>query len=104
MELSSGARGSWHIVAVRGRVDSLTANNLTATLLAAVAAHDQVAVDCSGVDFISSAGLASLLEGSRSARGAHHQFIVCAPSQRVKQVLGVSGLHNLVEIREELPC
>jgi len=104
MQLATEDRGDWHVVSVRGRVDSVTASELTAMLLAAVAAHDLVAVDCSGIEYISSAGLASLLEGSRSARGAHRQFKVCSPGPRVKQVLEISGLRNLMDIQEELPC
>jgi anti-sigma B factor antagonist len=104
MHLAADTRGSWHIISVKGRVDSVTANELTAVLLAAVGSNTQVAVDCSNVEYISSAGLASLLEGARTARSAHREFRVCAPSPRVKQVFEISGLRNLLDIHEGLPC
>ena len=104
MHLTTETRGPWHIIFVKGRADSVSAGELTGTLLAAVATHPQVAVDCSNVEFISSAGLGSLLEGARAARGAQHQFRVCAPSQRVKQVFDISHVHELLNVHEELPC
>jgi len=104
MHLATEMRGAWHIISVKGRADSVTAGELTAALLAAIAAHPQVAVDCSGVEYISSAGLNSLLEGERAARAAHHQLRVCAPSPRVKQVLEISRLRDLLSVQEGLPC
>ena len=104
MHLVTDTRGAWHIISVQGRVDSMTAEELKAALLTAVAANAQVAVDCSGVEFISSAGLASLLEGARAARGAHRELRVCAPNPRVKQVFEISGLRKLLDVHEGLPC
>lgn len=104
IDLSAETRGDWHIISVKGRADNLTAGELTSMLLAAVAEHAQVAVDCSGVEYISSAGLTSLLEGVRAARGAHHQLRVCAPSPRVKQLLELSRVRDLFDVQEGLPC
>ena len=98
------ARDGWHIVSVQGRVDGLTADQLEVVLKAAGAAHAQVAVDCSGVDYISSAGLRALLEGARAAQIAKHTFIVCSPSPRAKQVFDISRMHLVLTVRESLPC
>jgi anti-sigma B factor antagonist len=104
IQLASETRGAWHIISVKGRADSITAAELTTVLLAAVAAHPRVAVDCSNLDYISSAGLTSLIEGGRAARGIHHELQVCAPSPRVKQLFEISRLRDLLDIREALPC
>jgi len=103
INLSENTRGAWHIVSIKGRVDSATAQELTSALLAAVAAHPQVAVDCSDVDYISSAGIASLLDGARAARGVDHRLMVCAPNPRVKQVFEIIRLRDLLDVHEELP-
>lgn len=104
MRVSEDTRGDWHLVSVGGRVDSLTADPLSAVLVDAVAAHAQVAVDCSAVDYISSAGLAALLNGARAARSANKTFIVCGPSPRMQQVLDVSRLNTLLNVQAVLPC
>jgi anti-sigma B factor antagonist len=104
IEISEATRDGWHVVAVRGRVDGLTADALEVALKAAVRAHPQVAVDCSAIEYISSAGLRSLLEGARAAQMAHQVFVVCSPSQRVKQVFDISRMHLVMPIQAVLPC
>lgn len=104
LQLTTDTRGGWHVVSLRGRIDSMTADELTAALRAAVAAHRQVAVDCSDVEFISSAGLHSFWEGARAARSAEREFRLCAPSPRVKQILEVSRMRDLLNVHEGLPC
>ena len=104
IEISELAREGWHIVSVKGRVDGMTADALEVALKAAASRHPQVAVDCSGIDYISSAGLRSLLEGGRAAQIAGHTFIVCAPSRRAKQVFDISRMHLVMTVTEALPC
>jgi len=102
--ISDVTRDGWHIVGVTGRVDGITADQLEVVLKAAGSAHAQVAVDCSGIDYISSAGLRALLEGARAAQIAGHTFIVCSPSARAKQVFDISRMHLVLTVRESLPC
>ena len=97
-------RDGWNIVSVTGRVDGITADQLEVALKSAVAANAQVAVDCSGIDYISSAGLRSLLEGARAAQLASKKFIVCSPSVRAKQVFDISRMHLVLPMQEALPC
>lgn len=104
IEISEVTRDGWHIVAVKGRVDAVTADKLEIALKTAATAHPQVAVDCSGISYISSAGLRSLLEGARAAQIAKHTFIVCAPSVRAKQVFDISRMHLVMSVHETLPC
>lgn len=103
IDLTEGTRGGWHIVSIKGRIDSTTAPELSSALLAAVAAYPQVAVDCSDVEYISSAGIASLLDGARAARGSQHQLMICAPNARVKQVFEISRLRDLLNVHDGLP-
>ncbi len=104
IEISEETRDGWCIVHVKGRVDGLSAESLEKTLVAAAAAHRQVAVDCSAVDYMSSAGLRSLLEGARAAQGVRHTFVVCSPSARVQQVFDISRMHQVLPIQPVLPC
>jgi anti-sigma B factor antagonist len=104
MHIATDTRGGWHIVSVQGRVDSLTAGELTDALLVAVKSNAKVAVDCSALEYISSMGIAALMEGARAARTAHSEFRICAPNQRVKQVFEITGLRNQLDVHEVLPC
>jgi anti-anti-sigma factor len=102
-DVTEATRVGWHIVSVKGRVDGTNAQPLTAIFLAAVAAHPRVAVDCSAVDYISSAGIAAILDGARAARSAGAQFSICAPSPRVKQLLEVTKLNEQISVLAALP-
>ncbi|HUR32940.1 MAG TPA: STAS domain-containing protein [Vicinamibacterales bacterium] len=104
MHIGESTRDGWQVVAVTGRVDGLTAATLEGALTAAAGQHDRVAVDCSGIEYISSAGLRALLEGARVAQAANHTFTVCAPSPRVKHVFDISRMHLVLHITETLPC
>ncbi len=104
IHIATDTRGGWHIISVQGRVDTLTAGEMNVALLAAVSAHERVAVDCSALEYISSMGIASLMEGARAARIAHREFRVCAPNQRVKQVFEITGLRHQLDVHEDLPC
>jgi anti-anti-sigma factor len=63
-----------------------------------------VALDCSAVNYVSSAGLHCLLEASRSARETSRHFRVCAPSPRVRQVFDISRLNDVLNVHPVLPC
>lgn len=94
----------WILVRPEGRVDSSTAPALADSLKAAIATGTRVAVDCSGVDYMSSAGLAALMEGARAARAAQKVLHVCAPTVRVRKVIEISQLLEFLDVKETLPC
>jgi anti-anti-sigma factor len=103
MQITEYTRAGWHVVSVAGRVDNATADTLTTTLRQAVASHAQVAVDCSAIDYMSSAGIGALVEGAAAARRAGQRFSVCTPSPRVEQVLKICRLDALIPIEPALP-
>lgn len=104
IQISESQREGWHIVTVKGRVDAVSADLLEQALVAAGGTHPKIAVDCSAIDYISSAGLRSLLEGARAAQAAKATYVVCSPSTRVKQVFDISRMHLVLPIQEALPC
>ncbi len=104
MQVTQEARGDWTVVAVSGRVDSETADDLEAALRTAVTAGGKVAVDLSSVDYISSAGLRALIQGARAAQGESAQFAVCRAAKSVQKVFDMSGLQHIITIQGELPC
>ena len=102
MHLTESSRERWHVVAIVGHADNSTADSLKSALCQAVDAHTHVAVDCSGIDYISSAGIGALVEGAVAARRAGRRFTLCAPSPRVQQVLRISKLDTVLAIESTL--
>jgi len=103
MQVTQETRDDWRVVTVRGRADSVTADELEETLTTAVEQHKKVAVDFHAVDYISSAGLRALIQAARAAQG-RSEFAICAPGVAVKKVFDMSGMEHLINIRKELPC
>ena len=103
MQVTQETRDDWRVVTVRGRADSVTADELEETLTAIVGEHKKVAVDFRALDYISSAGLRAVIQAARAAQG-HGEFAVCSPSAAVKKVFDMSGMKAIIDIRESLPC
>jgi len=104
IDISEETRGDWRVVEVRGRADAISCDQLQARLVAVVERHKQVAVDFSGLDYISSCGLRALLHAARQAQGLKVRFAVCSPSAPVKKVFDISGLEQILEIHGDMPC
>ncbi len=96
MSFSDTDLGGAIVVRSDGRVDLSNADAFTATLVAAVgAARAAVIVDMAGVDYISSAGLRSLMIAMRSAKAAGKAFAVAALTPLVLEIFTISRF-NLV--------
>jgi len=104
IELKTETRAGWCVVAIRGRADAETADELEAALRAAVAQHPKVAADFAGLDYISSAGLRAVLQAARAAQAANAEFAACQLRGSVKRVFDVSGMQHVLRIDENLPC
>src|SRR5689334_3867331 len=104
LEVTEQKRNGWYVLGVRGRADSVTAEELESKLCAAIQRHLQVAADLSALDYISSCGLRAVLQAAREAQSRRVRFALCAMTAPVKKVFEISGLQNLLEIHGELPC
>ncbi|MCD4751275.1 MAG: STAS domain-containing protein [Thermoanaerobaculales bacterium] len=88
------------VISVAGDVDLYTSPELRKAVLEAVpGAAGRVAVDLSGVNYIDSSGIATLVEGLRSAHKHDKAFVLVTPSPPVMQVLELSKLDNVFEVR-----
>ena len=104
IEFTTETRAGWCVVAIRGRADAETADELESALRAAVTQHPKVVADFSGVDYISSAGLRAVLQAARAAQIRSAEFAACRLRGPVKKVFEVSGMQHVLRIEEDLPC
>ena len=80
------------LVRVSGEVDLSWSQQIRKAILEALAAHDAVGVDLSGVEYIDSSGIAALVEGFQTARKDKQKFALVASSPAVKAVLQLARL------------
>jgi len=86
-------------ISVRGEVDLYTSPDLRKAIMSAVpAARDGVEIELSGVEYMDSSGVATLVEGFKIARENSKAFVLVAPSPSVSRVLELARLDSVFEI------
>jgi len=86
-------------VALSGRLDILGVQAVELTLTSHTAARRRPAiVDLSGVEFIGSLGIGSLVRIARTLRGHGVGVVLLAPRERVDGVLRASSIDQIIPI------
>jgi anti-sigma B factor antagonist len=86
-------------ISVRGEVDLYTSPDLRKAIMDAVpAARGGVEIELSGVEYMDSSGVATLVEGFKIARENSKPFVLVAPSPSVSRVLELARLDSVFEI------
>jgi anti-anti-sigma factor len=99
------AVGEATLVHAQGRLDFGAAagfqRELEATLAGSGPRPVTVIIECSGLDYVSSAGLRALLQGARSAQRARISFALCALKPAVREVFELSGFNRLMAVHPD---
>jgi anti-sigma B factor antagonist len=88
------------VVDVSGQIDLGTSPALRKTLLDCLKGTERVAVNLIEVKYIDSSGIASLLEVLKEARSTKKQLVLFGLTAAVRQVLQLTRLTGVFEIRE----
>ena len=87
-----------YIVYATGEIDLSNSHELRKTILAALKTDSRVEVDLSGVSYIDSSGIASLVEGLQFAKSQSKQFVLSNPSKQVKAIMELARLDQVFTI------
>lgn len=99
MEFTSTKEGAFLVLAVSGRMDAVTAPEFEASSLEFLASGEKrLVVDLSGVEYISSAGLRSILAVAKKLKASGGDLAFCALSGFVSEVFAVSGFAKLLPV------
>lgn len=90
------------IVVLRGDVDMENAPSARRALLDCVGSRGTVLVDLSGVDYLDSSGVASLVEALQAARKRGSAFGLAAVSVASRRVLELGRLDRVFAIYESV--
>lgn len=90
------------LIEVSGRIDSSNAPELDETLkqLADQDRH-QLVLNLSQVEYMSSAGLRAIVTALRAAKKNSGNVHISQPSDRVREVLELAGLHTLFQLFDD---
>ena len=86
------------IIVIDGRLDTITAQPFLDELLLVLPETKQVEIDCSGLEYISSAGLRSLLLGKKTAAANNGSIKLINVSQEIKEIFNITGFNNVLTI------
>lgn len=86
------------VVALAGDVDLQNSPEARKILLSCVEKKQPVLVDLSGVGYIDSSGVASLVESLQSARKVGTKLVLVAVSDGARRVLGLARLDKVFTI------
>jgi len=90
------------LITVEGDVDLYSSPELrTAVLKAVPKAEVGVGVHLGRVSYMDSSGVATLVEGLRSAKEKGKAFVLVAPSTSVMKVLELARLDSIFEVRPD---
>lgn len=90
------------LIEVEGEVDLYSSPELRKAVLKEVPKADAaVEVHLGGVSYMDSSGVATLVEGLRSAKQHDTSFTLVAPSSAVLKVLELSRLDRVFEVRTD---
>lgn len=99
LEIKKSGSSQHHLITVTGEVDLYSSPELRTAILDAVPkVEDRVAIDLSGVDYMDSSGVATLVEGLKSAHKHSTAFRLVSPSDAVMSVLKLARLDSLFEV------
>ncbi|THB78725.1 MAG: anti-sigma factor antagonist [Desulfobulbaceae bacterium] len=103
MEISSYDKAGQKVVAITGRIDAVTATELSSWVESEVTPPTaNIIMDCTGVDYVSSAGLRVILQLTKLAKQHEYIFSLCNPQDNLKEVLDISGFSSLFPVHGSL--
>lgn len=99
MEINVIKRDGIAILTVNGRLDTLSSGSLDIKLKELLDNNvDNIVIDFSTLDFISSSGLRVLLTTAKKVKTSNGKLALCALQQNVKEVFDVAGFTMLFSI------
>ena len=95
MQVEVREEGEVAVVAMRGEVDLSTSPRARQSILDSLTAGRSVAVEMSGVTYIDSSGVASLVEGYQAAKNQGLRFCLVGVSEAARSVLELARLDRV---------
>jgi len=93
-----------HEISIQGRVTVDTSGAMRGTIAAALSTQPrQLTVDFSGVTYVDTSGLATLLEAARIARQQGTQLVLEGVHDQPRQLLRFSRIDHLLDIADHTP-
>ena len=101
MEIAQEKRGAVDLLTLQGKLDAGTANVLEQKLMATIAAGStQLLLNCSALDYVSSAGLRVLLMAAKKLKAGNGGICLSSLQPHIREVFDIAGFSTIFPIHE----
>jgi len=90
------------IISIEGSIDSKTAGDLQSQIMEKVSETNNVLLDLTKVDYVSSAGLRVLLMIYRQIKSKNGKVILVGVSEEIRDVMSMTGFINFFEMADNI--
>ena len=97
MQIETSAQGTWTVLTLTGKIDNAGADELKAAL-APHLGGGEVALDFTGVEYITSSGFRVLLQAFKAIRAANGRLLLGNMSEPVRAFFEMAGLGTVFKI------
>src|SRR4029453_13754781 len=103
MEISIDKQSKAVIVVVKGRMDAVSSPQFEKTMADYIATGaSRFVVDCSGLEYISSAGLRSLVIPAKTLRASDGALVFVALTDVVREVFEIAGFRRIFSVFDSI--
>jgi len=96
---NTGKENGRFIVKVHGRMDAVTAPDFETSMLEWInRGETYLVIDLGGLEYISSAGLRSVLTVAKNLKAKQGKLILCYLRDTVKEVFEISGFSTIIPV------
>jgi anti-anti-sigma factor len=102
MEISETKSGGTLVMTPTGRLNAESAQAFQERLLSCIdVGETSILLDLAQLDYISSAGLRSLLIAAKRLQARDGRFAVCALTANVREVFRMSGFDTIIDVHPD---
>jgi anti-sigma B factor antagonist len=99
MEITTQKNNDILIVAVSGRLDTITAPEFEKEIMALIVPENKrIIIDCADLSYISSSGLRVILMTLKKIKANGGNLIICSLQESIKEVFNICGFTSLLNI------
>lgn len=98
MTITKNTEGEKIILSIEGRVDTVTAPDFDKEIDAIGDEVKELVVDCTNLEYTSSAGLRVILKAQKKMQANNSSFKLINVNDDVKEVLNITGFSDLLTI------
>ncbi len=102
MKIEKSDKGKFLIVKVSGRLDANTAKDYEDKCSSFLKDKNRMIIDFSELEYISSAGLRSVLSIGKKIKASQGKYVFCNLQPMVKEVFKISGFNSIFPMYDNL--